>query len=233
MLFGPYPPETLRRKLDEAKELAKSSPRIEQACLFLEVSLASQRGDFATAWALYERADSILAQLDMKMIRYLMMDMAAEIALREGRPEEAAHILQLCYDGLGAVGATGFRSTVAIGLAYALYECGDLEEAERYAAGGEVMGGRDDITNFASGRRVRALVLADRGELAEAEVIGRSAVDYALETDFPRIQAEAFIALAHVLRLSGGSNEADSLVERAVALYESRGDVDAVSRVRR
>ena len=89
------------------------------------------------------------------------------------------------------------------------------------------------MTNYAAGRSVRAMVLADRGALVEAEAMGRSAVEFALRTDFPEVRADAFVALAHAMRLTGADAEADRLVEQAIAELEIRDDVDAAARVRR
>ncbi len=233
LMYGPFPADTVRSKLTGMRELMRTSPRMEQACLMLEAFLAGEAGEFVEATSCYERADAILGELDMKMIRHLMQQHPAGFALRQGRPEEAVRIFRLSYDGLGEVGATGFRSTVATSMARALYQCGELDEAVRFAILGEEMGGPEDITNFASGRGVRAMVLADRGELDEAEKFGRSAVDYAFRTDFPGTQAEAFLALAYVLRAAGRDGEWGALVDQAIARLEIRGDVDAASQVRR
>jgi tetratricopeptide (TPR) repeat protein len=233
LMFGPFTPAFVRGNVAELAELAQSSPRIEQAYLFLEASLASESGDFEAAWALYERSDAILLQLGMKMVHYLMMDVAGGLALRQGRLADAVRITKVGYDGLGAVGATGFQSTAAVNLAAALYAIGDLDEAERYATVGEVLGGQEDIVNFAQGRSVRAKVLADRGELSEAHSLGRSALNFALQTDFPDVRAKALLALAYVLRRTGAVTEADSLTDQAVAEFELRGDFNAVSRVAR
>ena len=63
--------------------------------------------------------------------------------------------------------------------------------------------------------------------------MAQSALEYALQADFPEIQAEALLACAHVKRLAGAPAEADSLVEQAVALFELRGDVNSVAQLRR
>jgi class 3 adenylate cyclase len=233
LMYGPFAPATVRTKLTDMRALAKTSPRMEEASLMLESSLAAEAGRFAEALSCYERADAILGELGLTMMRHLMRQHPADLALREGRPVEAVRIFRMSYDGLGEVGETSFRSTVATNLAHALYECGELDEAERLATVGEAMGASDDVVNFAYGRSVRAMVLADRGELVVAEEIGRSAVEFALETDFPQVHAVAYLALAHVFRRTGRNDEAGPLVEQAIARYESRGDVDSAAKARR
>jgi class 3 adenylate cyclase/tetratricopeptide (TPR) repeat protein len=230
---GPFTAETIRPKLTEMQRLAQDSPSMEQAVLMLESSLAAEAGRFAEALDCYERADAILGQLGLTMFRHLMTQHPADIALRQGRPADAARLFRKSFEGLGEVGATGFQSGAATNLARALYACGEPAEAERFATLGEAMGDSQDIGNFASGRSVRAMLLADRGEWAAAEEMGRSAHEFASRTDFPQIRGEAAIALAHVLRGRGFDEEAAGLVESAVASYESRGDVDSAARARR
>ena len=75
------------------------------------------------------------------------------------------------------------------------------------------------------------MVLADRGELEEAEELARSAVEYAFRTDFPLTRADALAARARVLRRAGRETEADEAVARAVAFYEAKGVGACVSRV--
>ena len=233
LMYGPFAVETLRARLTEMQQLARDSPRMEQAALVLEATLAAEAGRLEQALDCYERFDTILEQMGLTMIRHLMTQHPAEIALRQDRPADAARLFRKSFDGLGEVGATGFQSTVATNLARALYACGEPAEAERFATLGEAMGSSEDITNFASGRSVRAMVLADRGDWAAAEEMGRSALEFALQTDFPQIHADACLALAHVLRGAGRDEEADTLVDSAIASYEIRGDIDAAARARR
>ena len=225
LMFGPIDPATVRSKLDGMRPAAERSPRVECAVLCVEAGLATQAGDFAEARSSYERADTILADLGMTMMRQVMRPVAGDIALAEGHPREAAEIFRAAYEAMGELGEVSFRSTMASYLANALYLEGDLDGAERFAIEGEEMGAEEDVVNFAFGRGTRARIAADRGRLAEAEELGRGAVGYALKTDFPRIHAEAYLALAHVLSRSGRNSEARPLVEQAIALYESRGDV--------
>jgi len=232
LIHGPFDAGVVQSKLNGMRKLAETSPRMQQAVFILEASLAADAGRFEEARSLHERADTILGELGMTMVQHLMRQGPAVFALLEDRPAEAVGIFRASYNGLAALGATGFRSTVAVYLAHALYLCGELDEAERLAAEGEAIGGAEDVVNFAVGRGVRSMVLADRGEPAEAEALGRSAVGYALRTDFPRVHAEAYLALAHVLRRVGRTDEARELVAQAIERYELRGAVVSAAKAR-
>ncbi|MDQ6686227.1 MAG: tetratricopeptide repeat protein, partial [Actinomycetota bacterium] len=71
------------------------------------------------------------------------------------------------------------------------------------------------------------------GDFARAEELGRSALEYALKTDFPDVQARACLALAHVLRQTGRDDEARPLVEQAIEQYEVHPDVVGAAVARR
>ncbi|MBA2531326.1 MAG: AAA family ATPase [Nocardioidaceae bacterium] len=230
--LGPFPQATVRQRLSEMRALAATSPRLEAAALILEAEIAAGAGCFDEARALYERSDAIASQLGLALLRHLNRASLADIELLDSRPDEAARLLRECYTVFGEFGETGFRSTIAATLARALYECGERDEAERFAIEGETMGGADDVVNFAYGRSVRAMVLADRDHPVAAEELGRSALGYAQETDLPEVHAFAYLALAHVLRQSGRSDEARPLIEQAIASHDSRGDVCSSAKAR-
>ena len=229
---APVSMATVRSKLTELRALSLTSPRMEHAALILESWLAADAGRFDEAHASFDRADAILGEIGLTMHRDLLRGMPAEFALREGRPDEAVRILRTVLDGLMAFGETSYSSTVATTLALALYVNGEPDEAERLAVDGEAMGGTEDVINFAEGRGVRAMVMADRGDLERAEELARSAVDYALLTDFPETHARAYLALAHVLGKANRNDEARPLIELAVERYETRGNVVSAAAAR-
>jgi len=230
--LGPFPPATVLQRLSEMQALASTSPTLEAAVLISEAGIAARAGCFDEARALYKRSDAIVSELGLTTLHHMNRASRADFELLDGRPDEAARLLRESYARYGEIGETGFRSTIAATLARALYTCGELDEAERFAIEGETMGGVDDVVNFAYGRSVRAMTLADRDQPIEAEKLGRSALVYAQETDLPEVHAFAYLTLAHVLRQSGRSDEARPLMELAIGSYETRGDVCSSAKVR-
>jgi tetratricopeptide (TPR) repeat protein len=75
-------------------------------------------------------------------------------------------------------------------------------------------------------------VLARRGELEEAERLGREAVDIAERTDGLDWRADALVDLAEVLRLAGRPVDAAGSLEEALRLYEAKGVVPSAQRTR-
>jgi tetratricopeptide (TPR) repeat protein len=162
----------------------------------------------------------------------VMHQVPAESAYAQGDYAEAVRLYRETFDGLGVLGETGFRSTVAIELAGSLYAVGEHEEAERLAVEGEGMSSADDLVNFALGRCLRARILADRGDLEAAEALALDAIEYARRSDFPQIHARTDEALAHVRRAQGRVAESRSLIEQAASAHERRGDVVGAERTR-
>jgi len=72
---------------------------------------------------------------------------------------------------------------------------------------------------------LRALVLANRGELEEAVRLAREAVDMALRSEQVNSQADAYFDLGVVLRAAGRPDEAIRAATRARELFEEKGNL--------
>jgi hypothetical protein len=83
---------------------------------------------------------------------------------------------------------------------------------------------RQDAETAIGWRRVRAKVLARRGEPAEGERLAREAIALAARTDYLHYHAQAVADLAEVLRLSGRSKESAAVAKEAIRLYEKKGE---------
>ena len=77
---------------------------------------------------------------------------------------------------------------------------------------------------------MRAKLLARRGELEEGERLAREAVALAAETDMLNAHAVALVDLAEVLTLAGKASRPE--LERALALYEQKGNLVMAERTR-
>ena len=73
-------------------------------------------------------------------------------------------------------------------------------------------------------RQVQGLLFARRGRLEEARELAQHAVERSRRTQSPDIQAEALSDLAEVLDLAGDRGGAVQAAQRALALYQGRGD---------
>jgi hypothetical protein len=91
---------------------------------------------------------------------------------------------------------------------------------------------RQDVETAIGWRRVRAKVLARRGEPAEGERLAREAIALAARTDYLHYHAQAVADLAEVLRLSGRSKESAAVAKEAIRLYEKKGNIVAARTLR-
>jgi tetratricopeptide (TPR) repeat protein len=116
-------------------------------------------------------------------------------------------------------------------LAQALYAQGRHDEAAQVCDVSEQAAAADDISAQIGWRGVRAKLLAvERWD--EAHALAAEAVRLAERTDFLTIHADALVDLAEVLRQGGRADEADTSLAAALALFERKGDVASIERLR-
>jgi tetratricopeptide (TPR) repeat protein len=89
----------------------------------------------------------------------------------------------------------------------------------------------EDADAQISWRRVRAKLLARRGEVEEAERLAREAVSIAARTDLLEPHAQSLADLATVLRLAGRPEESATAAREAIRLYEEKGNIAAAAAV--
>jgi ATP/maltotriose-dependent transcriptional regulator MalT len=87
----------------------------------------------------------------------------------------------------------------------------------------------EDVDAHVGWRRVRAKLLARRGDVEAAERLAREATTSAARTDFLDLRARAVADLAEVLRLAGRSEESAAAVREAFRLYEQKGNIAAAA----
>jgi hypothetical protein len=90
----------------------------------------------------------------------------------------------------------------------------------------------EDVDGQVGWRRVRAKLLARRGDFEDAEHLARDATDRAARTDYLELRAEASADLADVLRLANRPSEAAAALDEAIGLHEQKGNVVEARRLR-
>jgi tetratricopeptide (TPR) repeat protein len=110
-------------------------------------------------------------------------------------------------------------------LAQALYAQGRFSEAADLAAAAKETSPRDDVPAQFAWRAVSAKLAAGEGAHDVADSLVREAVAVSELTDSPGQRAEVLLDLAAVKRLAGEVDEATEAVERALHLFERKGDV--------
>jgi hypothetical protein len=186
----------------------------------------------------FDEARTLIADVRSELLeRGNLMDLALDagwpsrVELLADNPSGAEQYLAEAFDFLEQQGERGIRATVAAQRAVALYELGWLEQADAWVGkSAEIAEAPDLFTELLAGR-VRAKVLARRGEHETAERLARKSVALAEGTDFLNDQADACADLAEVLELAG-RDEASAALEEALTLYERKCNLVMAERVR-
>ena len=163
--------------------------------------------------------------------------MAATVSLDSGQVEllagdaaAAERELRADYEVLGAAGERYTLSTIAALLADAVLRQGRTDAAFDLTTQSEELSADDDVESQNLWRRVRARVLASRGDVAEAVILVDHAYRLVQGTDAPLLKANTLIDVAAVHEAAGDHAKKVALARDALALFEAKGDeVDAAS----
>src|SRR5439155_1395191 len=226
LMYGPTPvPEAIRR-WEELSDSVLGDVEVRAGIASTLAGLHAMMGQFDEARTLAEEARAIYEELGLRYMRAGVHSFASgSIELLAGDPAAAVRELRSGYDELERMGERGTRSTLAAFLAQALVEQGDYADAMRFSEISEQTAATADIVPQAVWRSARAAALAQTGDPTGAEPLAEEAVSLAEGTDFLDLQGNTLLGFAHVLRLAGESERAQSLAERARQAFERKGNL--------
>jgi class 3 adenylate cyclase/tetratricopeptide (TPR) repeat protein len=235
MCEGPTPVEEALRRMEEIGSRRAINRGLEVRLMLTRARLVAMQGHFDVAHGLVAKGRALAEELGLSgMVNTSVWQAASRIELLAGDGEAAERELRPACEYHEQVGEFGFLASFAPLLAEALYLQERDEEAllltERWRA--DRLTVPEDADAHGHWRRVRAKVLARRGELDEAERLGREAVAIASATDVLDLQTVALADLGEVLRLVGRPRESQEALEEAVRLYEAKGNVVGAERLR-
>ena len=194
--------------------------------------LEARRGRFDEARVLISAGDAAAEELG-QTIWLAVGGMAAwEVEMFAGDVEAAERVVRESCEQLEQLGDTGYRATAVALLAEALYALDRLDEAARETELAEELASPDDRLSHGLWRQVRAKLTARAGRHSEAEALAREAVALFAATDMVDDQAHAHADLGEVLSQAGSPGEAAAELERAVELFETKGNIVGAERVR-
>jgi class 3 adenylate cyclase len=225
LFYGPTPVEEVLRWHET------ESPR-HAIALRQQGVLEAMRGRFDEARALLGAGDAAAEELGQTIWLAVGGMSYFEVEKLAGNLEAAEAAARESCKQLKALGDTGYRATAVALAAESLYALGRLDEAARETELAEELAAPDDRLSHGLWRQVRAKLAARAGRRAEAEALAREAVGLFATTDMVNDQAHAAASLAEVLTQTGSNGEAATEFERAVELYESKGNVVAAERAR-
>jgi class 3 adenylate cyclase len=225
-VWGPTPVADALGWLDErdALGLYHAEPS------FFRAVLLAMLGRFEEARA--HRAASRMRGVDRGAEEAVAFNFDWEVETLAGDHPAAERWARAGADLEDRIGNLGGLSTTAGKLAQSLYALGRDEEAEHWSRRSEELGASDDIQTQMLWRQARAKVLARRGEHDDADTLIREAVALAEQTDMLNAHADALMDLAEVRTLAGKPGHGAQAAERALALYEQKGNLASAARTR-
>jgi len=174
--------------------------------------LRAMTGDFEAARTLIARHRATMEEIGRKL-------------MVGGSAQMAGYVEMLAGD-------RAYLPAVAAMLASALEAQGRHAEAERYVETASSMTADGDIDTQFRLLLIRAQLLLAKGRADDAERLVRDAVALAADTDELDLQAEGQVVLAEALRAQGRPGEAAAALDRALRLYEEKGNLVSAARVR-
>jgi tetratricopeptide (TPR) repeat protein len=225
--YGPTPVSEAIRRCEELRESVREDAEVRAAIASTLAGLHAMQGHFDEARVLAEEGRVVYEELGLRYMRAARSLASGSIELLAGDPAAAVRELRWGYDELEKMGERGTRSTLAAFLAQALVEEGRYSDAIEFSKISEDTGAAADVVTQAVWRSARATALAQAGDTAAAELLAAEAVELAEGTDFLDLQGNTLLSLANVLHLTGQSEKAPPLVERARRAFESKGNTVA------
>jgi tetratricopeptide (TPR) repeat protein len=223
LTYGPAPvPEAIAR----AEEALAGFPQ-ERAGEDHLALLYAFAGRFADADRAMDRSRRVREELGQTLDHAgLTLDLTW-IALLAGRPERAELELRAAAEVMERAGEQDMYSSIAGLLAEVLYRTGRDDEAVGWTERSERAAPRGETW-----RGTRAKVLARRGEAEEALRLSAGAVEAFRGSESLPFVGFSLSDHAEVLSLLGRPDEARSVLEDALAVYERKGIIPAIHRTR-
>jgi tetratricopeptide (TPR) repeat protein len=230
--LGPTPVDEGLRRCEGILARARGDPPLEAVAIAMIGALKAQVGSFDEARASCRRSSAIGEEFGLTAWLATLPLYSGPIELLAGDAVAAERELAPGYEALREMGELGRLSTQAAFLAEALYAQGRYDEAERLTAISADAATPDDAFSQIAWRGTRSKTLARKGELAQAELLAREAVALAEKTDGLNLQGDALLHLADALRAGRRATDAVAAAERALSLYERKGNLVSAARAR-
>jgi tetratricopeptide (TPR) repeat protein len=225
ILRGPTPAAEGLLRCRELRDRPGLTPRLESSILRCESRFEAMQGNLDHARELNRAAAAIVERPGYGNAAAAIAFESGEIELLAGNPERAEQIMRPAAEILLQTGDYGHYSSYAPWLAQALVLLDRDHEATKIIDLIAENTIDDDLDGQIAWRCVRATLLARNEQYLAAEEVAREAVSLATQTDYTYQQARTHDVLARVLALAGHTHEAVGDYDRAVQLYEDKGDI--------
>jgi class 3 adenylate cyclase/tetratricopeptide (TPR) repeat protein len=234
LVYGPTPVVEALARLEEMRTRSPRNARLEMGLLESRARLEAMQGRFDAARDVLSRASALAMDHGLEVQASRVAAAVGSVALLAGDTAAAEREFRQACETLEGIGELGYLASFAPLLVEALFEQGRDEEAlrltERWRP--ERLTVSEDVDAQAGWRRVRAKLLARRGDVEEAERLAREAMALATRTDYLDLRAQTSADLAVVLHLAGQSQASAAAYEEAIRLHEQKGNIVAARRLR-
>ncbi len=231
-VHGSTPVDQALEVCRQARSYVDGEPRLQVASLRGEGNLHAMAGRIDEARASIAAALALAQEAGLNVMVASVGTEAGRLEAFAGDPVAAERIARPGLDELERIGNRGHWVTAAITVADALFDQHRLDEAEAVVDQVDAWAMQDDSDPQVGWRRIKAKILATRGELDAAERLAGEAVAIASRTDYLENHALARADLAYVLGLAGRADEARAELREALALAERKGIVPLAARIR-
>jgi predicted ATPase/DNA-binding SARP family transcriptional activator len=231
-LFGPVPAARAIERCEAVLAQSAEQRRIVASAARALAGLYAMSGRFERAHELIAVDRAIVDDLGLRVSAASAAEIYGWVYLLEGRLEEAESEYRRGLESLYEIGDLSSASTLAAGLAQVLIAQGRTLEAAETAEESRDHASPDDLQTQIQWRGPYAKALARQGKTEPARRIAHEAIVLARTTDFLNVQAAALADLGEALRLSGDQERAAQVTQRALALYERKGNTAAASALR-
>ena len=231
-VFGPTPaPEAIERVEEILAHSERSILSEAESSIFLGM-LAAMQGDAFRGLALvrdggekFRGAGLVVTAAGLSMGEAWAATWAGDLAAAE-------RALSLGLEVLERLDDRGYYPTIALQLAWLVYQESRYDEVETLCATGRAYTTPDDLVNFVYLDMIEGCLCARRGQPAEAEERVRRALAVAETTDFYWLRGTARLFLSEALALAGRVDEASEEAAVGLAHFDAKGDIASAARAR-
>jgi tetratricopeptide (TPR) repeat protein len=229
-LLGPTPVLQAIELCEQMIANGLGDRQAESKILCTLAQLHAMNGDFDQARSSYRRGRAMLRELGQGLNAAANGIDVLQVELLAGDLAGAEREVMADLAFLEGAGETFYLSTMAALLSRVVRDQGRDEDALAISRRAEEATASDDVESLALWQSTRAPILARAGRIAEAESLARSAVELSLKSDAPQMQADSLSELAAVLMQANQPEEARRVIERAISIYQAKGDVVSAAR---
>jgi DNA-binding SARP family transcriptional activator len=232
LFYGPRPADEAIHRLGDLLRAHEGDPATEANAVQWLGALEALRCNFDIARAHVERARSLYRELGLTTaITDTWGRLAGIVELLANDPQKAEVALHESCMLLQELHQTPVIATRAAELAEAIYAQGRYDEAAAWVRLARECAGDDDLNAALARGPVEAKVLARQRDVVSAERVARETLELASRTDALNRQAEARLALAEVLDLTGNDEDARAFIADALVLFERKGNLAAARQI--